>query len=131
MGGRTSHRKELQNVAKKYQKNSFTPPPMNKEDGMALARSFKKKLIAKGIPIHVLYLFGSVAQGTMRRDSDIDIAVVCEPFRKTRHEENVEFLRTRRDVDLRIETVCLHPEDMDNRYSTIAQEVKRCGTIVE
>ena len=74
-----------------------------------------------------MYLYGSVAKGTAHPGSDIDVAVVCDPFRATRHEENMAVRQLRRDLDLRIEPVCLHPEDFEDRYSTLVQEVKRHG----
>lgn len=79
------------------------------------------------MPVQKVFLFGSYARGKPHKESDIDIAVVCKPFRRTRHEENVEFLSAGHDIDLRIETICLHPEDLENKYSTIVQEVKKYG----
>lgn len=72
-------------------------------------------------------MFGSIAKGTSHAESDIDIAVVCAPFAAFRHAEHVAVSKYRWDIDLRIEAFCLHPEDLENRYSTIAQEVKQYG----
>jgi hypothetical protein len=38
--------------------------------------------------------------------------------------------RARRNIDLRIEPVCLHPEDFDNTLFGLAQEVRRSGVEV-
>ena len=103
---------------------------MKQSEGIALARTLKVRLQAAGYPVHQVYLFGSVAKGTTHRGSDIDVAVLCEPFLPTRHEENMVVRRLRRDLDLRIEPVCLHPADFENRYSTLIQEVKRDGICV-
>ena len=100
---------------------------MDRNEGLQLARELSDALRAKGYPVRDVFLFGSVAKGTASADSDIDLAIVCQPFRSSRAAENGEFLWVSKDVDLRIETVCLHPEDFDNRYSTLAQEVKRYG----
>ena len=58
-----------------------------------------------------LLVYGSVARDQATEDSDLHIAVVCAPFRSTRHEENMELRRVRRDIDARISPYCLHPED--------------------
>jgi len=103
---------------------------MNRTEGIRLAKSLKYRLQAAGYPVREVYLFGSVAKGAAHPGSDIDVAVVCDPFRPTRHEENMAVRRVRRTLNLRIEPVCLHPEDFENRYSTLIQEVKRHGVAV-
>ena len=103
---------------------------MNTADGLHLALSLKERLLDKGYPIRQVYLFCSVAKGTTHRYSDIDIAVVCDPFLPSKHDENVTFLHTGHEIDVRIETVCLHPEDFRNRYFTLAKEVERHGITV-
>lgn len=74
-----------------------------------------------------VFLFGSVARGNAREWSDIDIAIVCDPYKATKHQENVEFLLEGKKVDMRIQTVCLHPMDFENPYFTLAKEVERYG----
>jgi predicted nucleotidyltransferase len=103
---------------------------MTKADALHLAKSLKERLLKNGYPVHAVYLYGSMAKGTQHPSSDIDVAVVCDPFLPTRHEENMVFRRVRRDIDRRIEPVTLHPEDFANKYSTIAREVKRFGIVV-
>lgn len=102
----------------------------NREEGVRIARHLKRELLAAGLPVDGLYLYGSVARGTARVWSDIDIAVVCAPFRETRHEENMEVRKIRRGIDVRIEPICLHPEDFENRLFGLAQEVRRTGVAV-
>ena len=100
---------------------------MNKETALRSASALRERLRAKGYPIQKVFLFGSFAKGREHEHSDIDIAVVCTPFLMSKHEENVKFLLSSKDIDLRIETVCLHPEDFDNKYFTLAKEVERYG----
>lgn len=104
---------------------------MKKDEGLRYARLLKKKLLSAGLPVQQVYLFGSVASGEATEASDIDVAVISLPFKKSRREENVDFFRMSNDIDLRIETVCLHPEDMENRYSTLVHEVKTHGIPVD
>ncbi len=99
-------------------------------EGLHAARSLRERLLRKGVPVRNVFLFGSVARGAAREDSDIDIAVVCDPYKAAKHEENVEFLLEGKKVDMRIQTVCLHPADFDNPYFTLAKEVQRYGIAV-
>jgi predicted nucleotidyltransferase len=100
---------------------------MRKAQGVRMAKSLKSRLKAAGYPIREVFLFGSVAKGTTHPASDIDVAIFCDPFLPTRHEENVAVRQLRRDLDLRIEPICLHPEDFEDRYSTIVQEIRNYG----
>lgn len=100
---------------------------MRRDDGIRLARQLKSALLQQKIPVQQVFLFGSTARGDTHEQSDVDIAVVSLPFRSTRLEENVEVSKSREDIDLSIETVCLRPGDLDNAYSTLVQEIKRHG----
>lgn len=35
--------------------------------------------------------------------------------------------RMREDFDVPMDILCFHPEDLENKYSTIAQEIKQYG----
>ena len=48
----------------------------------------------------------------------------------TKHRENTEFMWACKDIDLSIETICLHPEDLENKYHVIAQEALEYGVEV-
>lgn len=100
---------------------------MSKRSSLSTVRRFKQALLRKGYPVEQILLFGSRAKGTGRRASDIDVAVVCKPFLPTRMDEMGKFWIIAGDIDLRIEPICLHPEDFEEKYSTIVQEVKRTG----
>lgn len=103
---------------------------MNKRNGLSAARRFKNALLRKGYPVEQVLLFGSHAKGRERRNSDIDVAVVCKPFMPTRMDEMGKFWIVASDIDLRIEPICFHPEDLEEKYSTIVQEVRRTGVSV-
>lgn len=98
-----------------------------RQDALAKARILRQRLLEKKFPVHGVILFGSIAKNRQHEWSDIDIAVICDPFRPTALEENLEIRNARRSIDLRISPICLHPDEMDDPYSTIAQEVKRHG----
>ena len=100
---------------------------ITKNDALRKAALLKKTLVQKGIPVQEVFLFGSYAEGREHADSDIDVAVICIPFRKSKLDEGAALLWESKDIDLKIEPICLHPEDMENRYSTLVQEIKKHG----
>lgn len=103
---------------------------MNKNDGLHLARRFKLLLQERGYPIRRVVLFGSVAKGTAKPDSDIDIAVVTDAFHPSRIREGGDILLLSKNIDIRIETVTLHPEDFDRPFFTLGREIERTGVEV-
>ena len=56
--------------------------------------------------------------------------MVCEPFERSKVKEAVAFYKLIRDMDTRTEIVILHPDDLKNKYFTLAQEVNRHGIAV-
>ena len=103
---------------------------MKRSEGLALAKRFRSALQARGIPVQRLLVYGSVARDQATEDSDLDIAVVCSPFRPTRHEENMELRRVRRDIDPRISPFSLHADDFGKPYFALPREVERDGVEV-
>jgi predicted nucleotidyltransferase len=103
---------------------------MKRQTGLTLARRFRDFLLQQGIPVQHTLVYGSVARDEAMTDSDLDIAVVCAPFLPDRMEETMTLWRARRRIDLRIEPVCLHPDDFDNTLFGLAQEVRRTGVEV-
>ena len=108
----------------------MTPPP-DKKYGIRVARTLGKRLHKRGYPIRSIRLFGSVAQGKAHKWSDIDIAVICDPFLESKYDEKHIFAKEGRDIDVRVEIICFHPEDFKNKYFTLAKEVERYGVEVE
>ncbi|MBU2213734.1 nucleotidyltransferase domain-containing protein [Patescibacteria group bacterium] len=103
---------------------------MKKEDGLRITRTFRDALKAEGLPVQRVLLYGSVARDAAVEDSDLDIAVVCMPFKETRHEENMELRRIRWDIDTRISPYTFHPEDFQNKFFSLAHEIERTGVEV-
>jgi predicted nucleotidyltransferase len=106
----------------------YNPP--TQERGLRIARRLKQRLIEEGVPIVQVFLFGSLAEGKRQRWSDVDIAVVYDQFGKDRLTEHSRIADAREDFDVPMDIVSLRREDLDNRYSTIVQEVKRHGIVV-
>ena len=103
---------------------------MTRAEGIAIARTFRDMLVAKGLPVSRVVLFGSVARGQATEDSDLDLAVVCEPFAGTRHEENMMLRRFRWDVDVRIESISLHLDEFRSSSFALPHEIERTGVEV-
>ncbi len=52
-------------------------------------------------------------------------------FKKNQHEENVVVRMARLSINSKIEPVCIHPEDLQNNYSTLISEIKKHGIEIE
>ena len=100
---------------------------LTKRHGVSIVREMKAAMLHAGIPIIDVYLFGSLATGKTHPLSDIDVAVVYQPFNRDPLEERRIIRRKRQRFDVPMDIVCLRREDMDNKYSTVVQEVKRHG----
>lgn len=100
---------------------------MKRSEGLRIARRFREALLAEGYPVQRVLVFGSVARGEATEDSDLDIAVIGEPFAATRHEENMAFRRLCWGIDTRIEPFSLHPDDFEKPYFALPREVEREG----
>lgn len=104
--------------------------PITRGYALSVAERLRDQLIVKKIPMRQMFIFGSAASGKTHQWSDIDIAVVCDPFLASKMEETHACSREARAVDVRVEIVYFHPNDLNNKYSTIVQEVKRYGVSV-
>ncbi|MEI8230432.1 MAG: nucleotidyltransferase domain-containing protein [Candidatus Peregrinibacteria bacterium] len=99
-----------------------------KAQGLQKARTLKMLLERHGFPVTDVLLFGSVAKGSSHPSSDIDIAVIYRPFSHTRMEELRSMCLVEQEEDLQnIEVVYFHPQDLEDKYSTLVQEVKKHG----
>ena len=102
---------------------------MKLTEGLAIARKYKDAVSKRGYPVERMFLFGSVTRDVATDDSDIDVAVVCSAFMPSRMDETLALWNARRQIDIRIEPFCLHPEDFRNPLS-IAREIERTGVEV-
>lgn len=103
---------------------------MQRSEGLSLAKKFKELLLSRGYPVHRVVLYGSVVKGTAGTESDIDIAVVTDSFGSSRIREGGDILLASKDIDVRIETVTLHPDDFSRPFFTLAREIERTGVEV-
>lgn len=88
---------------------------------------FVQLLKQHGVSVSKVILFGSYAKGKANRDSDIDVAIISTQFGKDVAEEMMLLRKIALKVDSHIEPVPLSPDDLNDNYSTFAQEIKRYG----
>lgn len=100
---------------------------MKKTEALDLARQFKMALKGAGIPFSSVTVFGSAARDTMHAHSDIDIAVIGTSFKNDRMQEMHELWRLRRPISYKIQPIWFYPEHLEDKYSTLAQEIKKDG----
>ena len=92
-----------------------------------VANKYIAEVVKSGIPVNSAYLFGSYAKGNSNKYSDIDICVVSSKFGKNYFDESLKLRFLTNNVDSRIEAVPLNPKDLNDKYSTLASEIKKNG----
>ncbi len=98
-----------------------------------LTKSIKKyyaKLIAVGIPVEQMILFGSHAKGSAKKWSDIDLCIVSKSFGKKPFDEMVQLSRYTKDIDDNIEPHPFHPNDLLDKYDPLAAEIRTHGITI-
>lgn len=86
---------------------------MGKKESLIPKISLFKKAISRFMPIKKMILFGSVATGKAKKDSDIDLIIVSKKF------ENVVFSKRNFDIydhwnlDYPVDFVCLSPKEFE------------------
>ena len=101
---------------------------MDKDEIIEIIKTYAARLKEKDINFQKIILFGSYANNTQRKDSDIDIAVVSEEFGEDRFEERAMLTKIAYYVDAHIEP---HPinlkEYIDDNWQTLIHEIKSKG----
>ena len=79
------------------------------------------------LPIQKVILFGSYAKGTQNKWSDVDVCIVSPRFKNSW--QAGEYLWEKRILDMRyvIEPHGFNPTDFNDKYSSLAQEIKKTG----
>ncbi len=95
-----------------------------------LAKNYLAVVEASGIPVEQALIFGSQAKGTARPDSDIDLAIISPIFGKDTFEERLRLMRLRQK-NYEIEPHPLHPNDLNDKWSTFASEIRKYGISIK
>lgn len=73
-------------------------------------RSFRRK-VSKRYSIRRMVLFGSHSRGEARRDSDVDLIVVSDVFRRKNAVDRAYLMRLEWDLDYAVDFLCYTPEE--------------------
>ncbi len=93
---------------------------MDKKTALAAVAEFKKSLESSGIRTNKMILFGSFACGQFREDSDIDLIVISEDFRRKTYWERIDILAEAvYDVFQPIEAIAMTPDEWEAGNSLI------------
>ena len=84
----------------------------------------------KGIKVSKVILFGSHAKGMAKPDSDIDIAVISPQFGQNNLKEMMFLRKLALEIDSQIEPLPLSPQDLEDRYSTLSEEIRKYGVLI-
>jgi predicted nucleotidyltransferase len=101
-----------------------------KKNELNIINEYVNLLKKEGIEISKVILFGSYAKGTAKPESDIDIAIISSQFGKNNLKEMMFLRRIALKIDSHIEPLPFSPRDMDDRYSTLAQEIMKYGITI-
>ena len=100
------------------------------KNAITTAKQYIEIVKKSGIPVTKAYLFGSFAKKTENTNSDIDICVVSPSFGKDYFNENVKLRMLTLKIDSKIEPVAFNPEDINDKYDSLASEIQRTGIVI-
>ena len=83
--------------------------------------------VCENYKVEAIIVFGSYAKGTNREDSDIDIAVITDDFKNDIFDEELNLMKLRRKIDVRIEPHLIKVEDYKKIATPFIQEVIETG----
>lgn len=96
-----------------------------------ILKTYRQILDAEGIEVSQMLLFGSHSRQSAHEWSDIDVAVISPSFGEDYFDERVRLMKIALRASSNIEPHPLHPRDLQDRWSTLAAEIRRYGIEVE
>ena len=101
---------------------------MVKRQALGIIKKFVEALIREGISVDRVILYGSYAKAKVRRDSDIDVAIISKDFGRDKVEEGMALYRIAGKVDPRLEPVPISIEAYkNNTWVPLIYEIKTKG----
>lgn len=97
---------------------------------LKIARKYIEIVRESGIPVTKAYLYGSYAKKTENKNSDIDVCVISPSFGKDYLNENVKLRILTLKVDSKIEPVAFNPEDINDKFDSLASEIQKTGITI-
>ena len=98
---------------------------MDKETASQIARKYIEFIRKKDPNVKKAYLFGSYIKGTVKEDSDIDLAIIFKNLTDT-FEMQVQLMKLRRKFDTRIEPHAFRESDFQIS-NPLANEILKTG----
>ncbi|MCU0287414.1 MAG: nucleotidyltransferase domain-containing protein [Acidobacteria bacterium] len=89
-----------------------------------LIKRFINELKKENIIVKKVFLFGSYARGTQRKDSDIDIAIIIESNGEEQIDKKINPWKYAARVDTRLAPIALWESEMKKDYIPIIWEIK-------
>ena len=96
-----------------------------------LIKSFISELRKENIIVKKVFLFGSYARGTQRKDSDIDIAIFIESNGEEQKDKKINPWKYAARVDTRLAPIALWESELEKDYIPIIWEIKKGLDVTE
>jgi uncharacterized protein len=93
-------------------------------------KKYIDELKKNNIPLWRIYLYGSYTKDTYRGDSDIDLAIFWDKDEIGGFDEDVQLMRLRWDVDLRIEPHSFARTDFDETNPYVKEIIETGERII-
>ena len=100
---------------------------MSKTQAKKIVKKYAEKLKQENFPFVAMYLFGSHAKGKAKQESDIDVAVISDKFKRNKDKNSFLLWKLRRDIDSRIEPFGFTKKDFKNELEPMVYEIKKTG----
>lgn len=91
---------------------------------------YKKLMKERGFGDAKYILFGSWASGKVHEWSDIDLCVVSNKFEGSLIDASDKLRIWANEINYDLEPVAMRPEDLEDKYDTLASEVRKWGIVV-
>ena len=96
------------------------------DSAIELVKKYVEELRSHDIQVKEAILFGSYARGTVKEESDIDVALISDAFTGDRFEDRRKIVPFRRKIDSRIEPMPFRPEGFAEG-GNLVDEIKKTG----
>jgi len=89
-------------------------------------QKFKQALRGADFPSHRMVIYGSYARNEARADSDIDICLISDAFKRNKEKYRKEAVLVAFNVDPRIQVVLVDPHELKtNKLSPLWSHIRK------
>ena len=97
------------------------------QDVQRVIKEYLQSVRESGIRVDGAFLFGSYAKGTAEKGSDIDLCIISSGYGKDYHEEMVHLRGLTHPYDYSMDVIPFHPKDLQEKYNSLAKEIRTHG----